>query len=109
MKVGSVVTALNRGISPRYTEDSLQLCVVNQKCIRDGRVSLDHARRTMSDKVPGQKLLRRHDVLVNSTGVGTLGRVARWTEQIPSTVDSHVTIVRFDPARLILFVQGSRC
>jgi type I restriction enzyme S subunit len=36
------------------------------------------------------------DVLVNSTGAGTLGRAARWTIAGEATVDSHITIVRFN-------------
>ncbi|MGH3274074.1 MAG: restriction endonuclease subunit S [Streptosporangiaceae bacterium] len=98
--LASVVEFLNRGPSPRYTEDRSQLRVLNQKCIRDGRVCLAPSRRTLSDKVPGGKMLRPHDVLVNSTGMGTLGRVARWTREEACTVDSHVTIVRFDPAKV---------
>jgi type I restriction enzyme S subunit len=39
--------------------------------------------------------VRFGDVLINSTGVGTLGRVVQVYEDIEScTVDSHVTIVR---------------
>ncbi len=95
----SVVDYLNRGVAPRYTDDRSQLRVLNQKCVRDGRVSLTPSRRTLSDKVPSEKMLRRHDVLVNSTGMGTLGRVARWMGQEACTVDSHVTIVRFDPGK----------
>ena len=98
--LASVAEFLNRGVAPRYTEDRSQLCVLNQKCIRDGRVSLAPSRRTLSDKVPGDKMLRMNDVLVNSTGMGTLGRVARWTRQEACTVDSHVTIVRFAPAKI---------
>lgn len=100
IELASVVEFLNRGVAPRYTEDRSQLCVLNQKCVRDGRVSLAPSRRTLSDKVPSEKLLGVHDVLVNSTGMGTLGRVARWTGQGSCTVDSHVTIVRFDPAKI---------
>ncbi|MGC0365090.1 restriction endonuclease S subunit [Rhodococcus sp. 27YEA15] len=49
-------------------------------------------------KVEG-KILRPGDILVNSTGQGTLGRVARWTRADESvSVDSHVSIVRIDPA-----------
>lgn len=98
--LGSVVAFLNRGVAPRYTENPSQLCVLNQKCIRDGRVSLAPARLTLSDKVPADKMLKVNDVLVNSTGMGTLGRVARWTGRQSCTVDSHVTIVRFDAAKV---------
>ncbi|HBB41601.1 MAG TPA: restriction endonuclease subunit S, partial [Proteobacteria bacterium] len=44
-------------------------------------------------------MLQLLDILVNSTGVGTLGRVAQLVAlPEPATVDSHVTIVRPDPA-----------
>lgn len=94
--VESVSAALTRGITPKYSEHADDLVVLNQKCIRDGRVSLAPARLTLREKVREPKLLRRNDVLVNSTGVGTLGRVARWTSDDMGTVDSHITIVRFD-------------
>jgi type I restriction enzyme, S subunit len=93
--VESVSSALTRGIAPKYSESPEGLVVLNQKCIRDGRVNLDPARRTMYEKVKAPKLLHRNDVLVNSTGVGTLGRVARWTSDDAATADSHITIVRF--------------
>jgi restriction endonuclease S subunit len=96
VELSSVVEFLNRGVAPRYTEDESQLRVLNQKCVREGRVNLTPSRRTLSDKVPDVKLLRMCDVLVNSTGTGTLGRLARWTRQEVCTVDSHITIVRFD-------------
>jgi type I restriction enzyme S subunit len=99
VELASITEFLGRGITPRYTEDSSQLRVLNQKCIRDGRISFDPSRRTVADRVPEIKLLKPHDVLVNSTGVGTLGRLALWTKSEPCTVDSHVTIVRFDPAK----------
>jgi type I restriction enzyme S subunit len=38
------------------------------------------------------------DILVNSTGVGTLGRVAQVLGvDEPTIVDSHVTVVRANP------------
>ncbi|MFJ2866907.1 restriction endonuclease subunit S [Kitasatospora sp. NPDC087314] len=94
--VDSVSSLLTRGIAPKYSEDPNDLVVLNQKCIRDGRVSLAPARLTVRETVKTPKLLQRDDILVNSTGVGTLGRVARWTSDSRATVDSHVTIVRFD-------------
>lgn len=92
-KIGDVSVFLSRGITPKYDDDAMGL-VINQKCIRNNRVSLDQARR-QSKEVPPAKLVRRGDVLVNSTGEGTLGRVAQlWVEIENCTVDSHVTIVR---------------
>lgn len=46
-------------------------------------------------KVGHEKILKTGDSLVNSTGVGTLGRTAYFgKKEAPYTVDSHVTIVR---------------
>jgi type I restriction enzyme, S subunit len=92
-KLGDVCAYLSRGIAPKYDEDAAGI-VVGQKCIRDQRLSLAPARR-QSKPVPNDKLVRSGDVLINSTGVGTLGRAAQ-AEDVPDglTVDSHVTIVR---------------
>ncbi|MFD7703284.1 restriction endonuclease subunit S [Streptomyces caelestis] len=98
--VEGVSCALTRGVAPKYSESPDDLVVLNQKCIRGGRVSLSLSRRTQREKVKAPKLLAKNDVLVNSTGVGTLGRVARWTADDAATVDSHITIVRFDEAQV---------
>ena len=99
-EVGALAELVTRGVTPKYTEDESELIVLNQRCIREGRVSLAPARRTLATKVPAGKRLRANDVLVNSTGVGTLGRVARWPGGQEATVDSHVTIVRFDSTKV---------
>jgi len=99
-KLGEVCSFLNRGISPKYLKAG-GICILNQKCVRDHRVTLDPSRRhdVQAKKVGSEKLVRAGDVLVNSTGVGTLGRVAQLRENPPepTTVDSHVTIVRPKP------------
>ena len=93
--VGNVSSFLSRGITPKYDERSLGI-VINQKCIRDQRVEMKLARR-QSKVVPPNKLVRYCDVLINSTGQGTLGRVAQFLGSIENcTADSHVTIARPD-------------
>jgi type I restriction enzyme S subunit len=91
--IGELSAYLSRGIAPKYDETAPTL-VVGQKCIRDQRLSLDPARK-QSRSAPREKLVKPGDVLINSTGVGTLGRVAQ-AESVPDglTVDTHVTIVR---------------
>ena len=92
-EVGSLARFVSRGIAPKYDDDATTL-VVNQKCIRDGRLSFGPSRR-QSRKTPVEKMVTRFDVLINSTGVGTLGRVAQTLSiPVPTTVDTHVTIVR---------------
>ena len=96
-KLGEVCDFINRGISPKYHEKG-GVCVINQKCIRDHRVNYDLARRHDCDAkiVSSERFIQVGDVLVNSTGTGTLGRVAQVRETPPekTTVDSHITIVR---------------
>ncbi len=92
-------TELRRGISPKYTEEG-GVRVLNQKCIRNRTVDIGPSRRhnTTVRSVDGRELLPG-DVVVNSTGVGTLGRTAQiWTLTEPTTIDSHVTLVRPNPA-----------
>ncbi len=91
--LGGAATFISRGVSPKYAEDGAEV-VVNQKCIRDQRISLEPARQHQT-KVPPNKYIRAFDVLINSTGVGTLGRVAQVLRDLEAcTVDTHVTIVR---------------
>lgn len=93
--LGDCTSYLNRGISPKYVEEA-GVVVINQKCIRDFVVDLSKARRhdPTQRKIEGREL-QVGDVLVNSTGVGTLGRVAQVLRLSESAiVDSHVTVVR---------------
>jgi hypothetical protein len=39
--------------------------------------------------------VKKNDLLINSTGDGTIGRVAIFDQDFPAVVDGHITIVRF--------------
>ncbi|MGL5823581.1 MAG: restriction endonuclease subunit S [Nocardioides sp.] len=93
--LGKVAPLVTRGVAPKYVEGEGQL-ILNQKCVRDQTVSLGPARRMSPLQSRFDRLLRRDDVLVNSTGQGTLGRVARWTLNVEATVDTHITLIRFN-------------
>ena len=86
---------LSRGIGPAYV-DTDGICVLNQKCVRDHRVDFSKARRhDPTAKGIDGRTLQPLDILVNSTGVGTLGRIAQVMHLPGKTiVDSHITIVR---------------
>ena len=96
--ISDVCIMIKRGRAPSYTENK-SVTVLNQKCIRDGRINLEFSRQTDANLKPINEwaYLNATDTLVNSTGVGTLGRVA-FVRNLPepTTVDSHVTIVRPD-------------
>lgn len=94
---------VSRGITPKYTDDSDQ-SVINQKCIRNHMIDLSFA-RTHTPKAMNQKWLQFGDLLINSTGEGTLGRAAQvWFQPQNLTVDSHVTIVRPAKENLIFYI-----
>jgi type I restriction enzyme S subunit len=97
-RIRDVASYVSRGIGPQYV-DFGGVLVINQKCIRDGGLDLDKARRHDTEKrsVDGRQL-QDGDMLINSTGVGTLGRVAQVVGiSEPMIVDGHVTVVRPNP------------
>lgn len=96
--LADIALLISRGISPSYIV-SEGIPVLNQKCIRNRSINFTLGRRhDHSLKDASSKLIQIGDVLVNSTGVGTLGRVAivKRLEEPLTTVDSHVSIVRVD-------------
>jgi type I restriction enzyme S subunit len=101
-QLSEVVSYLKRGIQPKYTTDKDGVLVLNQRCVRDCRIDFANARRHDSNKksINGREV-QVGDVLINSTGVGTLGRVAQVLNLEETTVvDSHVTIVRTNSDKL---------
>ncbi|MDX1352389.1 MAG: restriction endonuclease subunit S [Thiomicrorhabdus sp.] len=104
--IGEESSYLNRGIAPKYSEDG-EFIVINQKCIRNRVLSLELARK-QSKEFKEEKTVRIGDVLINSTGTGTLGRVAQvWEEFEKVCVDTHVTIVR--PAKDVPYLWLGYC
>jgi restriction endonuclease S subunit len=101
-ELSEICTMIKRGQAPSYTEQK-SVTVLNQKCVRNGRIQFEFARQTDSNIKPIKEwaYLTADDTLVNSTGVGTLGRVAFvGTHHEPLTVDSHLTIVRPDKNKI---------
>ena len=98
-----LASLISRGIAPKYTDDSAQI-VLNQKCIRDHYIDTSLARKH-KPKAISEKWLQYGDLLLNSTGEGTLGRAAQvWFVPENMTVDSHITIVRPRNQLLIFYI-----
>ena len=94
--LSQITSFLKRGVAPYYENEAPGL-VINQKCIRDGRVNMNLARHQSREFAP-ERQIQVGDVLVNSTGEGTLGRIAQVKVPLENcTVDTHVTIVRPKP------------
>ena len=97
-----VAIPIKRGKSPVYVSNSEYLAFA-QKCnTKKGQIDLtlalyiDEAKATSySDDL----FLKKGDIVINSTGGGTMGRVGYFDEDYPSSIkgilpDSHVTTVR---------------
>ena len=102
-KLNDLCSFLSRGKSPKYSENDKIYPVFAQKCnLKEGGVSLEQARfldPSTIDKWDSKYKLQTGDVLVNSTGTGTVGRTRLFNEsclgKYPFVVpDSHISVVR---------------
>ena len=102
-KLGDICTFLSRGKSPKYLDNDRTYPVFAQKCnLKEGGISLAQARfldPSTIGKWDDIYKLRTGDVLINSTGTGTVGRTRLFDESClgdyPFVVpDSHVSVVR---------------
>jgi len=94
-----VVSYIAKGVPPAYVdiEGINTVRVLNQKCNRDFAISYSESRLHDLNKrsVPKEKYLKDEDILINSTGTGTAGRIAQLdTVPCPTIVDGHMIILR---------------
>ena len=94
-----LVGYMSKGIAPSYAEEASEttIRVLNQKCNRNFRISYGDSRLhdTLKKKVPPERYVKPDDILINSTGAGTAGRIAQ-IEDVPSatTIDGHMILIR---------------
>lgn len=102
-KLDDIAEFISRGVVPKYAEEPGKL-IINQRCIRGGLVDLSQARWTSILPKDPVRLVHQYDVLINSTGQGTLGRMAPWIRKSESdnevVTDTHITTVRFNPEKV---------
>lgn len=93
---------IKRGKSPKYVDKS-GILVFAQKCNqKNGSISLYDAKyldETIKHKYEQDNYLQGDDIVINSTGGGTLGRIGYISEELikhslPIVPDSHVTTIR---------------
>lgn len=91
VSLGSLLSHNQRGKQPVYAETGLP--VVNSKQVLKNEVVLgdDNA---CAETIPSVQQIRPGDVVINGTGVGTIGRAAAYLHNIPAVPDNHVTILR---------------
>ena len=112
IRLADISIFLSRGKSPKYS-DVKQIPVFAQKCnLKSGGISLDEVKFLDTSTLPKWKdeyKLRHQDILINSTGTGTVGRIGIFSESLlrnyPFIVpDSHISVVRLSSACNPLYI-----
>lgn len=93
LKLTDLSILLKRGKSAKYGKSKIQIIKSGQA---RGWFDFDFSERHYVDEsfVIDERKLEKGDLLINSTGVGTAGRVTYFGEEGDFVVDSHITIFR---------------
>ena len=101
-RLGEICNEIKRGKSPKYTDKSNFLAFA-QKCnVKTGGIDLSLAlyldENSISRYSESDNLVQG-DIVINSTGGGTMGRVGLFETKVPAEIkgiypDSHVTVIR---------------
>lgn len=97
--LGNIACYIQRGKGPKY-DDTGKAFVISQKCVQWSGFDLSLARRVSNSSIEDysqERFLVEGDILWNSTGTGTAGRMVvypgiRGKEKV--VADSHVTVIR---------------
>ena len=92
-EIKEISNIITRGKTPKYASSS-NIFVINQACIYWDKLKYENVKFHIEDE--SLLFLKNKDVLINSTGTGTLGRMNIIQNIIHEkfTIDSHVMLIR---------------
>lgn len=99
-RLEKLTNMIKRGKSAKYGTSSIQIIKSGQA---RGYNNFDFSKRYyVSDSfISDERNLQKGDILINSTGVGTAGRVTLFDLEGDFVVDSHITIVRLNQEKAL--------
>lgn len=107
-RIKNVVSENTRGIAPVYAESGIP--VINQRCIRNGTIIEEAIKyhNNSEKQVADWAYLKPNDILINSMGVGTLGRISQvfLKREKDYLVHSCITILRANEEIIVPIILG---
>lgn len=99
-KIGDFANLVKRGKSAKYGNSNIQIIKSGQA---RGYMNFDFTEKyyVAENFTSDERNLIKGDLLVNSTGVGTAGRVTLFNLDGDYVVDSHITIVRLNTKEIL--------
>lgn len=98
IRLGDTANYIQRGRSPKYDKENKIYPIISQKCVQWNNISLKDAKfvtKEFLNKLESYRFVKRNDILWNSTGTGTVGRLNIVSDDFNKVpVDSHVTLIR---------------
>lgn len=93
--IEEIASLVSRGKTPKYVEKS-KIGVINQACVYWEKIKFENIKYHEDKK--DILILQDQDILINSTGTGTLGRVNIFMKNEEKdtiyTIDTHITLLR---------------
>jgi type I restriction enzyme S subunit len=89
----SLCSLISRGTAPVYVEHS-EVLAIGQRCVTSTEFASDFARPHSHRAMRNVLRPESGDVLLNSTGTGTIGRTVVFNAPGTFIVDGHVTVMR---------------
>ncbi|MCX2682879.1 restriction endonuclease subunit S [Campylobacter sp. MIT 21-1685] len=105
--IENITIYMQRGKTPIYSNVK-KYPVIAQKCVQWSGLEIQKSLFINPDSLASyakERFLQDDDILLNSTGIGTLGRVVLYKNKDNpyniAVADGHITVIRFDTQRIL--------